>query len=231
MKQNTAIRVLLCTQQPFLAAGVASILSARKDLKLTACCDSLNEAVGAVRSGQPDIVLVHLGSRTSLAELGRLWSAGGRTRVVLWGDGIGGEFAFQAMLLGVRAILPARTSIEGMLASLINVHRGVLCFDKESIDRVLLQQRVTLTRRQGQIVSLVAQGYKNKAIGAALGITEGTVKVYLYKLFKKLGVNDRLDMALYGLRNLFAGEPQDGDLPREGSEILSPLTLPSNHVN
>jgi two-component system, NarL family, nitrate/nitrite response regulator NarL len=63
------------------------------------------------------------------------------------------------------------------------------------MDTVLAQTRVALTRRQGQIVSLVAQGFKNKEIASAMGITEGTVKVYLYKLFRKLGMNDRLDMA------------------------------------
>jgi hypothetical protein len=53
---------------------------------------------------------------------------------------------------------------------------------------------------------LVAQGLKNKEIAFSLGITEGTVKVYLYKLFQKLGMNDRLDMALYGRKNLFSGQ-------------------------
>ena len=69
----------------------------------------------------------------------------------------------------------------------------------------MLQKRVALTERQGQIVSLVAQGFKNKEIAWSLGLTEGTVKVYLYKLFRKLGVSDRLDMALYGQKNLFGG--------------------------
>jgi len=53
----------------------------------------------------------------------------------------------------------------------------------------------------------VAQGLRNKEIAFSMGITEGTVKVYLYKLFKKLGMRDRLEMALYGRRNLFCGQP------------------------
>ena len=48
---------------------------------------------------------------------------------------------------------------------------------------------------------------RNKEIAYKLGITEGTVKVYLYKLFRKLGTNDRLGLALCGLRNLFSGAP------------------------
>ena len=76
------------------------------------------------------------------------------------------------------------------------------------MDYLLSQKRVTLTERQGQLVSLVAQGLKNKEIAWRLGTTEGTVKAYLYKLFRKLGVNDRLGMVLYGQKNLFDGQPE-----------------------
>jgi DNA-binding NarL/FixJ family response regulator len=115
------------------------------------------------------------------------------------------------MQLGVRGILAGTISIDGLLAALENVHRGMLCFEQELMDSVLAQTRVTLTRRQGQIVSLVSQGFKNKEIATAMGITEGTVKVYLYKLFRKLGMNDRLDMALYGIKNLFVAQTATPD--------------------
>jgi len=48
----------------------------------------------------------------------------------------------------------------------------------------------------------VAQGLKNKELGVALNISEGTVKVYLSRLFKKLGLKDRFELALFGLKNL-----------------------------
>jgi two-component system nitrate/nitrite response regulator NarP len=152
------------------------------------------------------VLLVHLISGISLSDLRAIRSAG-RCQIVLWGQQIEGEFAFQAMQLGVRGILPSHTSIDDFLAALRNVHRGALCFERDLLESVLSQKRVALTPRQGQIVSLVAQGCKNKEIAFSLGITEGTVKVYLHKLFKKLGMNDRLDMALYGRRNLFGGQP------------------------
>ena len=128
-------------------------------------------------------------------------------QIILWGQELGGEFAFQAMQLGVRSILPDQTPIGDFLQAIRNVHLGGLYFDRDLMESVLSQERVALTRRQGQIVSLVAQGFKNKEIAYALGITEGTVKSYLYKLFRKLGINDRLDMALYGRRHLFGGQP------------------------
>ncbi len=54
------------------------------------------------------------------------------------------------------------------------------------------------------------QGLKNKEIAAALGLTEGTVKVYLCKLFQKVGAKDRFELALFGLRNLAFSSEGDG---------------------
>src|SRR5258708_13645641 len=65
---------------------------------------------------------------------------------------------------------------------------------------------------------MVAQGLKNKELGAALNISEGTVKVYLSRLFKKLGLKDRFELALFGLKNLTTGygtsQPKAGPRPK-----------------
>lgn len=216
---NNAISILFWSQQPFVGRGLADVLRNRPEYRLVHCCDNLPAAVDGIKANQPALVLVYLTSRISLSEVRALRSAGERVQIVLWGEGLTGEFAFQAMQLGVRGILASNLSIDGLLAALDNVHRGVLCFERELMDSVLAQTRVSLTRRQGQIVSFVAQGFKNKEIANAMGITEGTVKVYLHKLFRKLGMNDRLDMALYGLKNLFV-------MQAEGADTFGPRSLP-----
>jgi two-component system, NarL family, nitrate/nitrite response regulator NarL len=219
VESNTAISIFLWTQQPFVGRGLAAVLKDRPEYRLETCCGSLPEALDCMHAARPDVMLVYLTSRISLSDIRALRSAGDRAQVVLWGEGLAGEFAFQAMQLGVRGILASTTAIDSLLAALDNVHRGVLCFEQELMDSVLAQSRVVLTKRQGQIVSLVAQGFKNKQIASAMGITEGTVKVYLYKLFRKLGMNDRLDMALYGLKNLFV-------TPTQGIDSFGPRSLP-----
>jgi len=206
VESDNRIRIALYTQQPFVAQGLAAVLLTHADLELVACRDSLPGTLDCLKSTRPDVLLVHVISGISLSDLREIRSAGSGCQIVLWGQELAGEFAFQAIQLGVRSILPGNTSIDDFLAALRNVHRGVLCFESDLLESVLSQKRVALTPRQGQIVSLVAQGCKNKEIAFSLGITEGTVKVYLYKLFKKLGMNDRLDMALYGRKNLFGGQ-------------------------
>jgi DNA-binding NarL/FixJ family response regulator len=208
VNSDNRIRIALYTQQPFVAQGLAAVFCAHADLELAACRDSLSGTLDCLRSSRPDVLLVHLLAGISLSELHQIRSADSRCHNVLWGQELEGEFAFQAIRLGVRGILPGNISIDDFLAALRHVHQGALCFGKDLLESVLSQKRaaVALTQRQGQIVSLVAQGFKNKEIAFSLGITEGTVKVYLYKLFHKLGINDRLAMALYGRRNLFSGQ-------------------------
>ncbi len=231
MESKGKIQVLLYTQQPFVGRGVAAVLRGRPGFQLVACCENLAEARKRIRAVPPNIVLIHVMSRVSLSDLREFRTTHSRSQIVLWGDGMVGEFAFQAMQLGVRGILPSNTSIECLLSALRSVNRGVLCFEKELMDTVLLQNRVNLTERQGQIISLVAQGLKNKEIAWSLGITEGTVKVYLYKLFRKLGMNDRLAMALYGQKNLFGGQGEAdgacdfGRRPRHALDVFVPRSL------
>ncbi len=90
----------------------------------------------------------------------------------------------------------------GVANSLRRIHAGELWFEQALTDSILTARRYTLTRREGQIVTLVAQGLKNRELGVALNISEGTVKVYLSRLFKKLGLKDRFELALFGLKNM-----------------------------
>jgi DNA-binding NarL/FixJ family response regulator len=205
VKSDNRIRIALYTQQSFVSQGVAAVLRTHADLELIECRDSLAGALDCLKSTRPDMLLVHLLRGVELSELREIRSADSRCQIVLWGQELEGEFAFQAIRLGVRGILPGNVSIDDFLAAVRNVHQGGLYFEKDLLESMLSQKLVALTQRQGQIVSLVAQGLKNKEIAFSMGITEGTVKVYLYRLFHKLGMNDRLDMALYGRKNLFSG--------------------------
>ena len=73
--------------------------------------------------------------------------------------------------------------------------------------------RVKVSPRESQLVALVAQGLRNKEIAYRLSISEGTVKVYLSKLFTKLGVEDRYQLALHGLKNLGTIDASSTDTP------------------
>jgi len=81
------------------------------------------------------------------------------------------------------------------------VQTGELWFEKSLTDSFRATRRVPLTQRESQLVTMLSRGLKNKEISCELGITEGTVKVYLSHLFQKSGTKDRFDLALQGLKN------------------------------
>jgi DNA-binding NarL/FixJ family response regulator len=134
-------------------------------------------------------------------------------------NSISTELAFQAMGLGVRGILRKTLPTELQVKCLQKVRAGELWFEKALTDSFLCARRVALTQREGQLVSLLSQGLKNKEIATTLMISEGTVKVYLSRLFQKVGVKDRFELALFGLKNLTTGQIPVGDKGRRPSSM------------
>jgi DNA-binding NarL/FixJ family response regulator len=206
MTHRTAITVGFLSPQPLVAEGLKSVLEERPEFELAAWCRDLSAFSDRLSSGSIDIALIDCASRVGLAEIRNLQRVAGRSSIVLWGEQLSPEFALHAMECGVRGFLPGCTSIEGSIAALQAVWAGQPFCGDELMRDLLFGRRVTLTRREGQLASLLSQGLKNKELAATLGITEGTVKVYLSRLFRKVGVKDRFELALFALKNLNNGE-------------------------
>jgi DNA-binding NarL/FixJ family response regulator len=134
--------------------------------------------------------------------------------ICLWARQISDELAYQAMTLGVRGILRRALPVSDLLTCLGKLARNEVWFEERLMGGFFSNHVVRLTRRESQLVALLAQGMKNKEIAYALSLSEGTVKVYLSRLFEKLSVKDRFELALYGLRNL--------NTDRHGSEAPQP---------
>ena len=197
--------VLLCTDEPILAEGLTRILSASEGLELVSWCPELTVLGERVEHHKPELLLIDLTSAVNFAVLSSLHQVARQARIVLWVHSISTELALQAMSLGIRGILRKTLPTETLIRCLTRVHEGELWFEKALTDSIMTARRYSLTRREGQLVTLLAQGLKNKEIATALNISEGTVKVYLSRLFQKLGVKDRFELALYGLKNLASG--------------------------
>ena len=205
-RRNIMTRVLLYSDEPILAQGFESVLRQSEGFDLLPTSESLPVLVEQIAQGAPDVVVMDLTAEITFAVLSDMKQAISRSRIVLWVNAISNELAFQAMGLGVRGILRKTLPTELQVKCLQKVHAGELWFEKALTDGFLCARRVALTRREGQLVSLLSQGLKNKEIATALAISEGTVKVYLSRLFQKVGVKDRFELALFGLRNLSAGQ-------------------------
>jgi two-component system nitrate/nitrite response regulator NarL len=197
--------VLLCTDEPILAEGLVRFLAGAEDLDLISCCPGIDELPAQMELHKPNLLLMDLTTGITLGVLRGIHEASPHARIVLWVRSISSELALQAMSLGVQGILRKTLPTNTLLLCLTKVNQGELWFEKALTDSILSARHYSLTRREGQLVGLLSQGLKNKEIATALTISEGTVKVYLSRLFQKLGVKDRFELALYGLKNLSPG--------------------------
>lgn len=197
--------VLLCTDEPVLAEGLRRILLSVEGLNLCSSCSRVADIDRELEAHQPDILLIDLTKDVTFSVLNSLHRVASNAKIVLWVHTIPTELALQSMSLGIRGILRKTLPLESLVRCLNRVQQGELWFEKALTDSIMGARRYTLTRREGQLVTLLSQGLKNKEIATALTISEGTVKVYLSRLFQKLGVKDRFELALFGLKNLAPG--------------------------
>ena len=217
-------RILLYSDEPVLSKGLESVLREVEGFDLLPSCGTVAGLMEQMANGAPDLVLMDLTAEVTFGVLSDMKHALTRTKIVLWVNTISTELAFQAMGLGVRGILRKTLPTDLQVKCLQKVHAGELWFEKALTDSFLCARRVALTQREGQLVSLLSRGLKNKEIATTLTITEGTVKVYLSRLFQKVGVKDRFELALFGLKNLTTGQIPVGEKgQRMGSSAMPGL--------
>src|SRR5438105_8782463 len=215
-------RILLYSDEPILAKGLESVLRQVDGFDLLPTCGTLAGLMEQIGQCLPDLVLMDLTPEITFAVMSDMKQVMSHCKIVLWVNFISTELAFQAMGLGVRGILRKTLPTDLQVKCLQKVQAGELWFEKALTDSFLCARRVSLTQREGQLVSLLSQGLKNKEIATTLMISEGTVKVYLSRLFQKVGVKDRFELALFGLKNLTTGQLPVGEKGQRTNPSMMP---------
>jgi two-component system nitrate/nitrite response regulator NarL len=196
------VRVIVYSDQPVLARGLESLIAADPALELIACCSNLAALKDSLAKENPDLAVLDLTLEITPAALHELQDLAPESKLILWTDTIGGDFALQALTIGIRGVLRKALPLEAHLQCLHRVSSGELWFEKSLMDSFSAVRRVALSRRESQLVGMLTRGLKNKEISRELGLAEGTVKVYMSRLFQKAGAKDRFELALQGLHNL-----------------------------
>ena len=200
-----SIRVLLYSNDPIVSAGMKALFDAFPRFELGGVASDRDELILKAKTASIDVVLLELHpalTMTSIADIRRQLPS---TPMVLWVQSIAVELGHQVIQLGVQGILRKDLPVELLLRCIEKVAAGELWYERSLSELLLRSREVTLSPRERQLLRLISQGLSNKQIATALIITEGTVKVYLSKLYKKVGVLDRFELALYGLKNLQYG--------------------------
>ena len=195
-------RVLLVDDHPMIGAALQMLLR-DSDYELLDRARTAAEATKQIARLKPDLLLldVHLPDSSGLDVLRRLKNGRSRPKVILLTAGMD-----EAQLLTAAELKPEgmvlKTSDPGLLISCMDaVVAGQRWVDPEIAERTRhAEDRAAsappLTRRERELIELVRQGLRNRDIAAELGVTEGTVKVYLHAIFDKLHVDNRTELAL-----------------------------------
>ena len=201
------VRILLYSTVPVVSKGFAVLLSAVPEFDLVSVCSDERQLCQGIAAASPNVAIIDLDDETPLDRLFELQRQMPEpARIVLWVQSISPELAYQSMRQGVRGILRKSLGGDVIVKCLQKVAAGESWFEEDLTASFATIRTVKLTQRESQLLSLVSQGFKNKEIASALLIAEPTVKVYLSHLFRKVGAKDRLELALYGLRNVISGQ-------------------------
>ncbi len=220
---SSRIRIVVADDHPIFRDGLCKLLALEEDFEVVAQASDGRQVLEILQQFEPDILLLDLKmpGLDGLATLQRLQVAKNKTRViVLTASDDKNEFV-QAMKLGTSGIVLKQTATELLIKSIRKVHAGEIWLDSHTTAAVIRQfvaaddvpqpssasapgrdrERSPLSQREREIVALVAQGFKNKEMAEKMFISEQTVKNHLHNIFDKLGVSDRLELALYAIHN------------------------------
>jgi two-component system nitrate/nitrite response regulator NarL len=207
------IKILIADDHVIFRDGLRKLLDSDDELTVVGEAASGGECVKMLGNLKPDILLLDLRmpDKSGLAVLEEVNFDTVPTRVIVLTAAEDDREVIRAMRLGARGVVLKQSATEVLLKSIHRVHAGEIWLDNRMTAEVLnafstsdsdpRRGKPFVSDREKEIVRLVAQGFRNKEIGVKLFISEQTVKNHLHNIFDKLGVSDRLELALYAIHH------------------------------
>jgi DNA-binding NarL/FixJ family response regulator len=214
------IRLIIADDHAVFRQGLKMLLAVRDDMEVVAEIDRAQRLLPTVTSVQCDVLLLDLQmDRWVLAEIESLARI---TSVCVLTASERIEDSMEALRIGAKAIVQKRFAVETLTQAIRTVADGLVwvppILQAEITRQISALDSNRLTARELDIARCVATGLRNSEIGSRLSISEGTVKTHINRIFQKLGLRDRVELALYALREHLAGE---GGERSEGREVRS----------
>jgi len=205
------IRILIADDHPIFRDGLRKLLSLEEDFQVIGEAEDGKEAVEMVQKLNPDILLLDL-KMPNMSGIGALEALGDKnkaTRVIVLTASEDEAAVVQAMRMGTAGIVLKQTATDLLIKSIRKVYDGEIWLDSRMTTAVMKEFsapapvhepiKTVLSAREREVVALVCQGFRNKEIAEKMFISEQTVKNHLHNIFDKLGVSDRLELALYAI--------------------------------
>lgn len=209
------IRVMLVDDQTLVRQGVRSLLDLADDIEVVEEAADGQAAINLVPDTQPDVLLLdmRMPGKNGLDVLRELGARNALPPTIILTTFDDDELVLEGLRAGARGYLLKDVTLEELLNAVRTVAEGKTLVRVGITERLMqglgkmqtefdsLEQPDPLTDRETEILRLMAGGYSNKEIAAALNVAEGTVKNHVSSVLSKMGVRDRTRAVLKALEN------------------------------
>lgn len=215
--KNGHIQILIADEAPIYGDGLRALLEEQPDFSVVGIAPDRATAVQMSREQQPDVLLLNVkfSSNDGMGVLDELQTLKIPVRPLLLATTLSGPDLMRALLLGARGVVLKSSSTQTLIDGIRGVMVGQYWIGTEmgaSIMGVLREYNRSangkpkkgafgLTPRELEIVATVVAGYSNAEIAKKYGLSEQTVKHHLSSIFDKVGVSNRLELALFAVNH------------------------------
>ncbi len=209
---NDKIKILITDDHPLLRSGIVQLIALEDDMEAVGEASNGEEAIQKALKLEPDLILLDLNMKgmNGIETLARLREEGVTARIIMFTVSDNQEDVVAALKSGADGYLLKDMEPDKLILCIRDATRGKLALSPELNELLALAIRSksstapnasSLTKRERQILKLIASGMRNKLIARRLDITEGTVKVHVKRLFKKLRLKSRVEAAIWSIEN------------------------------
>ena len=206
------IRVLIADDHKMVREGLRRILEFDGEIQVIDEADNGEECIKKIRSGNPDIVLldINMPVMNGIIALQEIRKKKLKTKVIILTVHNEIEYLLRAVDIGIDGYVLKDSDAHELIRAVTSVYEGdkfiqpslIPLLNSKLIARDLDAERLEqLSKREIEVLKLVAVGMFNKEIGVELGISERTVKNHLSSIFKKIDSSDRTQAAVFAIRN------------------------------
>lgn len=200
------IRIIIADDHPVVREGLGALVSSQPDMNIVSEAANGRQAVQQYLLHRPDILLLDLRmpEMSGMEAMRAILEEQPKAKIIVVSTYDGDEDVYRALQAGAKAYLLKDSPREQLLDSIRRVYNGQPSISSTIGARLAASMSAPrLTKRETQILNLLVAGKGNKEIGAAIGVTEGTVKVHTGHIFRKLGAAGRTEAVRIALERGF----------------------------